>query len=251
MAIWRTKINAGAANGIKSNDVHRNTTQMDANMIKDTPWDAVAFGMFTGELTEYSEFALRTAVASPGHYTLKIDPLADSRLLHEYGFYYCDTQIEPWCSMAEFRPVAPHPEVAITREADLAELLASCHGTFVHGRFHRDFNLPRASADLRYDNWLRQLYDQRCVYGLLWNNELAGFIAFSGNSLVLHAVAETHRGRGLAKYWWSAVCAEMFAAGHGEIKSSISAANVAVLNLYASLGFRFRNPLDVYQRLVK
>jgi len=228
-----------------------NAIQMNATQIKDTPWDAAALGMFTGEIIEYSDSALRTAVARPGHYAVKIDPLVDSRLLHEYGFYYCDTQIEPWCGVADIRLSASHPEVTITRGANLSELLAICHGSFVHGRFHRDFNLPRASADLRYDNWLRQLYEQQCVYGLLWNNELAGFIAYSGNSLVLHALAETYRGRGLSKRWWSAVCAELFAAGHAEIRSSISASNVAVLNLYASLGFRFRKPLDVYHRLVK
>jgi hypothetical protein len=41
------------------------------------------------------------------------------------------------------------------------------------------------------------------------------------------------------------VSVEVLAAGHAEVKSSISAANVAVLNLYASLGFSFRHPLDV------
>lgn len=224
---------------------------MYTTRIKDTPWDAAAFGIYTGELIEYSEMALRAAAARPGHYTLKIDPLADSRLLHEHGFYYCDTQIEPWCGMANLLPSAPHPEATITREANLPELLAICHGSFEHGRFHRDFNLPRADADLRYDNWLRQLYEQQCVYGLLWNNVLVGFIAYTENSLVLHALAMTHRGKGLAKYWWSAVCTELFAAGHTEIKSSVSAANVAVVNLYASLGFRFRKPLDIYHRLVK
>jgi predicted GNAT family acetyltransferase len=88
------------------------------------------------------------------------------------------------------------------------------------------------------------------VYGVFWRDELAGFIAYSNNNLVLHAVVEGYRGKGLAKYWWSAVCAELFAAGHEEVKSSISAANVAVLNLYASLGFSFRNALDIYHRLV-
>lgn len=224
---------------------------MNASLIiNNTPWDAAAFDMFTGELTEYSETALRAAVARPGHYTLKVDPLADSRLLHQYGFYYCDTQLEPWCSRANLRLPAARPDVTIRRDVHLPELLAICHGSFLHGRFHRDFNLPRASADLRYDNWLRQLYEQHCVFGLFLDDELAGFIAYSGNSLVLHAVSEKYRGKGLAKYWWGAACAELFAAGHGEVKSSISAANVAVVNLYASLGFRFRNPVDVYHRLI-
>lgn len=219
--------------------------------IKETPWDATAFGIFTGELVEYSESALCAAVAHSGHYTLKVDPLADTYLLHEYGFYYCDTLIEPWCGMDNLCLSVSPPEATIIREVNLPKLLAICHGSFVHGRFHRDFNLPRAGADLRYVNWLRQLYEQQNVYGLLWNNELAGFIAYSGNGLVLHALDESYRGKGLAKYWWGAVCSELFSTGHREIKSSISASNVAVMNLYASLGFRFRNPVDVYHRMVK
>lgn len=225
--------------------------QMSDQLINATPWDTAAFGMFTGELTEYSVRALDAAMSRPGHYTLKVDPLADSRLLSEYGFYYCDTQIEPWCRKGDLRLPDVSPDAALRRDADLAALTAICHGAFAHGRFHRDFNLPGASADLRYDNWLRQLHQQRCVFGLFLGSELAGFIAYAGNSLVLHAISDTHRGRGLAKHWWAMACTELFAAGHEEITSSISAANVAVLNLYASLGFRFRHPVDVYHRLVR
>ena len=78
---------------------------------------------------------------------------------------------------------------------------------------------------------------------------LAGFIAYSGNNLVLHAVAERHRAQGRAKYWWSAMCGELLALGHEEVKSSISADNLAVLNLYVSLGFSFSHPQDIYHRM--
>lgn len=220
------------------------------NMIKDTHWDAAAFGMHAAEIVEYSEAALRQATQTPGHYTIKVDPLADKRLLHEHGFYYCDTLIEPYCT-AQSLKLVEHPDATISRQADRATLLAICHGAFTHGRFHRDFNLDKARADLRYGNWLRQLYENGAVYGLFWRGELAGFIAHTDNNLVLHAVDESHRGKGLAKYWWSAVSAEILAAGHAEVKSSISAANLATLNLYASLGFSFRRPLDVYHRLVE
>jgi hypothetical protein len=224
---------------------------MNNTLIKDTPWDAAAFDMYTGELAEYSESALRAAVARPGHYTLKIDPLADTGLLHQYGFYYCDTLIEPWCTQADLRMPSDQPDAIISRNANLSELLAICSASFLHGRFHRDYNLPHAKAELRYRNWLKQLYEQNSVFGLFLGNELAGFIAYSGNSLVLHAIAERFRGKGLAKYWWSRTCTELFASGHGELISSVSSANLAVVNLYASLGFRFRHPLDVYHCLVK
>ena len=79
---------------------------------------------------------------------------------------------------------------------------------------------------------------------------MAGFIGHDSSKLVLHAVAQQYRGKGYSKYWWSAVCSEILAAGHDEVKSSISAGNPAAVNLYASLGFSFRNSQDIYHRLV-
>ena len=217
-------------------------------LIKETPWDKAAFGIPTWELLEYSAAALHQAVQTPGHHTIKVYPMADKRLLHEHGFYYCDTLIEPHCTAQKLHRIT-HPDTTISQQVEWEKLLPICHGAFAHGRFHRDFNLDKARADLRYDNWLRQLYEKDAVFGLFWREKLAGFIAHSDNNLVLHAVAEQQRGKGLSKYWWSAVCAELLAAGNHEVKSSISAANLAVLNLYASLGFSFNHPTDVYHRM--
>lgn len=219
-------------------------------LIKPTPWDAAAFGMPTWELCEYSEAALQLAAQTAGHHTLKVDPLADKGLLHEYGFYYCDTLIEPHCSAARLRG-QQHPDATVSKALDAQQALLICHGAFEFGRFHRDFSLPKAAADLRYDNWLKQLLGAGQVYGLYWQRELAGFIGHSENNLLLHAVAEKYRGRGLTKYWWSAVCTELLGAGHDDVKSSISAGNLAVLNLYASLGFSFKHPQDIYHRMTR
>ena len=218
--------------------------------IKPTPWDTAALGMPAWELAEYSEEALRQAAQTTGHHTIRVDSLADNRLLHEYGFYYCDTLIEPYCNAARLRAVQ-HPEATISKVVDAEQALAICHGAFAHDRFHRDFNVPKAAADLRYDNWLKQLLEAQQVYGMYWQGVLAGFVGYSGNALVLHALSSQYSGRGLAKYWWSAVCTELLNAGCAEVKSSISAANMPVLNLYASLGFSFGNPVCIYHRLVQ
>ena len=218
-------------------------------LIKPTPWDTAAFGLPTWELPEYSEASLLKAVHTPGHHTIKVDPLEDKRLLHEYGFYYCDTLIEPHCNATRLR-TAQHPDATVSKAIDAGQALAIGHGAFEHGRFHRDFNLTKSAADLRYENWLKQLLEAQQVYGLYWLDTLAGFICYSGNNLVLHAVAEKYRGKGLSKYWWSEVCGNLFSNGHNEVKSSISTANLAVVNLYASLGFFFSNPQNIYHRLL-
>ncbi|MDH4233430.1 MAG: GNAT family N-acetyltransferase, partial [Nitrospirota bacterium] len=193
---------------------------------------------------------MEQVVRVPGHYTVKVDPLSSKKLLHAYGFYYCDTLIEPYCSRGNF-VFFQNDEAAISRTVALDDLTAICKNVFFHGRFHRDFNLDKKMADARYVNWLKELYRSGSVYALLYRSALEGFIGFSANKLVLHAIRKESQGKGLAKYLWSLVCKELFDHGHSELISSVSAANLPAINLYASLGFRFRNALDVYHGLVK
>lgn len=215
--------------------------------IRRVEWDSAAFGRDCYEITAPDESALREAAAQPGHYAVKVDPLADKAGLHRHGFYYVDTLLEPYCHHKHF---GGHRDARArcTRGEQFDDLLAICHGAFEHGRFHRDFNLPRASADLRYDNWLRQVHAAGDAWGLRYDSALAGFVAVMQNRLVLHAMAPAFRGRGLAKYLWTAVIDALFAQGHAEVSSSISASNIAAANLYQSLGFRWRHPVDVYHR---
>lgn len=216
--------------------------------IRRVEWDSAAFGRDCYEITALDESALRAATKHQGHYSIKVDPLVSKVLLHQYGFYYCDTLLEPHCTADRFTGHRD-PRATVSRDANLADLLAICRGAFEHGRFHRDFNLPKAQADLRYDNWLRQVHAAGGARGLYFDGELAGFMAIDGSRLVLHAMAEKFRGRGVAKFLWTAVCDELFAQGHAEVSSSISAANIAAANLYLTLGFRLRHPVDIYHRM--
>ncbi len=218
-------------------------------IIKTTPWDARALDIPTWELQEYSLAAIESALKLRGHFTIKVDPLANKDLLHEFGFYYCDTLIEPYCDLKRLR-TANHPDASISRDFDQKQLLSISDCAFVNGRFHRDFNVISSAAENRYKNWLQHLIHANQVYGLYWRNALAGFIGYYEGKLVLHAVAKAYRGKGISKFWWSTICSQILSEGKEEVSSSISASNIAALNLYSSLGFSFRNPLDVYHRLV-
>lgn len=218
------------------------------SLIERVPWDCAALGCEAYELKAAAPEAI-AQLRAPGHYTVKVDPLSDKRVLHEKGFYYCDTLVEPFCPATDFKPL-PHASASFCRDAPLEPLLAICRDSFEHGRFHRDFNVERARASLRYENWLGTLHAAGKVYCLLWQDELAGFIGHEGAKLVLHALGRRHRGRGIAKHLWSAVCTDLERSGAREISSSISVTNLPALNLYATLGFRFRNPLDVYHRMI-
>jgi len=223
---------------------------MSNSALRTTPWDSAAFGMNCFEIIEISEDLLAHAVTTPGHYSVKVDPLASKALLHKYGFYYTDTLIEPFCKssdVVEFK----NPDITIDNSVDINLLLPMCDESFLHGRFHRDFNLKSSKADLRYKQWLKQLASEGNVLGLFYRDELAGFIAHNKGDLLLHTIDAKFRGQGLAKYFWSTTCQKLADDGIQEIRSSISAGNLPVLNLYCSLGFRFSKAVDIYHRLTE
>lgn len=215
-----------------------------------TPWDKKVYGFDTWEVVTPTEEVLSGLAAHSGHYTIKVDPLSSTERLHRHGFYYCDTLLEPFAERNRF-VAFHHEQVGIDLTPQKDDVLKISHGGFRHGRFHRDFNIDPVLADRRYDQWASQLCDEKNVFGLTFAGDLAAFFGFRENKIVLHAVAERFQGKGLAKYLWSRACRELFDRGHGELTCSVSAANLAIVNLYASLGFRFRKPVDYYHRLVR
>ncbi|SDJ02789.1 GNAT family N-acetyltransferase [Alteribacillus bidgolensis] len=221
---------------------------MRQEIIRETPWDKPALKLDTYELLEYSEEALQKSDHLKGHFTIKVDPLESKQLLHTYGFYYTDTLLTPVCKKERFTPFVDK-KLTLLSDVKREEIIAISKGAYDHGRFHRDFKLEKSGADQRYDNWLNQLYDEGNVWGLLYEDELAGFFAFSENQVLLQAFKPEYQGRGLAKYFWSRAVRSLFEEGHVEIKTSISAANLAMVNLTASLGFKFADAVDVYHKL--
>jgi len=220
-----------------------------SSAVRPVPWDSAAFGFDVFEVVEPTP-AVLASLRAPGHYTVKLDPLASKESLQAHGFHYCDTLIDPFCAAAAFVP-RPHPSAACRRGGPLEPLEAMSRDAFAHGRFHRDFEVAHELAERRYANWLRTLHREGKVLTLDWDGAPAGFIAHEGTKLVLHAMDRAWRGRGIAKHLWSAACALLVREGAAEVSSTVSAANLAVVNLYASLGFRFRNPLDVYHRRIR
>jgi len=214
------------------------------------PWDTEVFKLDASEIHLVSEQVMKQICNKEGHYTVKVDPLASKEILHKYGFYYCDTLIEPYCNKDCFH-FFKHDSVSISKCSSFDGFAGMIQGAFVYDRFHRDFNIDRDLADLRYKCWLRNLFDKGNVFSLMINQRSVGFFAYSENRIVLHAISEKFRKKGLAKYLWSIACHELFSKGYQELVSSISISNMPILNLYSSLGFKFRNPKDVYHKYIK
>lgn len=217
------------------------------------PWDSAALGCEVWEIRPAEPAALDQALGlarKPGLYSVRVDPRADKAPLHRHGFYYCDTQIETSCAAERFRHAA-HASVGIGVAEDIEALVDIGRDAFTHSHFHRDFNVDKAGADRRFENWLRQLHADGKVYRMTWDESLAGFLAHAGGGkLALYATAKPHRGRSRSQFLFGAGCAEILRQGAKELVSPFSACNLPIANIHATLGFTALKAVDIYHRVI-
>jgi len=218
------------------------------NLLKQTPWDKRTFKIETYELISSHEEALKESDKYEGHFTLKVDPLENPKKIIEHGFYYMDSLIEPVCKKEDFRFVE-REGIEISQDYNKKEILKIAEEAFIHGRFHRDFHVPNKLADIRYMRWVEDLMEENNLFSLLFDGEIAGFYGFKKDKVLLLGIKKEFQGKGLAKPFTSMGCQKQFENGFSTLFTSISAANVASLNLFYSLGFKLKKTLDVYHKL--
>ncbi|WP_240452272.1 N-acetyltransferase [Virgibacillus sp. YIM 98842] len=217
--------------------------------LRPTPWDKRNFHVETYELAEAGVQALQATNETEGHFTLKVDPSANTEQLNKYGFYYVDTLIEPACRRENLH-IFNKEDIQLSADFDRDEVLEIAKESFKGGRFHRDFNIPDFMADQRYMNWVSDLIIKDMIVGLYFQGELAGFYGYANNKVLLLAIKKEFRQEGLAKPFTSHAVWEQFEQGEYEmLTTSISASNMKSLNLFLSLGFRPQGAVDVYHKL--
>lgn len=115
--------------------------------------------------------------------------------------------------------------------------------SFEDDRFHVDVNCSAEIADKRFAYWVEDLIDNEHVsFDLMYiQDELAGFMARKKNDLILAGFSKTYRAAGLGEFLWLTSCSIIKNLSHKTAETLISINNIAVLNLYSRLGFRFKN----------
>ncbi|GEN87332.1 GNAT family N-acetyltransferase [Oceanobacillus sp. FSL W8-0428] len=217
--------------------------------LEPTPWDSRNFPLATYQLTEYNEDALRESADVEGHFTVKVDPLADKALLHKYGFYYADTLMEPYCYRDKFLKERAG-DVSFHENYNADDILAIAEEAFQGGRYHRDFQVPNEMADLRYRNWVKDLIEQKLILAYKQEGRVEGFFAYQEENILLLAMHKDIRGQGFASPFAAACVKEQFErTGKEQLITSISPSNPASLNVFIGLGFRLRAGKDIYHKV--
>lgn len=229
----------------------------------EAPWDEAVCGFPVFQITEmrlgsgdplpcFTAFEAARQARGVGLVSCRLphERLAESMLLESRGFRVIEMVYRPRLALCVGR--APEVDLLQVREgseADLPELLAIAGSAFRNERFRVDPRLAPEISDRRYQNWVRSsLGHARQRLRVLWDGPQR--VAFFVIELLddgccywhLNAVAPALHGRGYGRRAWLSMLADAAAMGAVAVQSSIVARNAPVLNLYASLGFRFDAP---------
>lgn len=229
-----------------------------------TPWDTDCFGFAVAQV---DTFVLRGTATSEAlaplldwfdrhairfaSCRLPSASLGESMLLEACGFRYLETALHPHADLSGF--AIHEPDTLVIMEAgdeDMNEMEAIAASVFDHGRIHADPRLGPELGNRRYARWVSNYrsYAGQVLLKVLDNEGaiIALFITQDGpdRSIYWHltAIAPGHQGKGYGTRVWKAMLAKHAKDGVRTIRTTITATNINVLNLYAKLGFRFSAP---------
>lgn len=234
-----------------------------------TAWDAECFGFGVAQIDvlECHRSGLGVAVLRPFYAWLSqndirlvscrlpYDRLHESMLLEAGGFRFIETVLHPYLDLPEARYRDQDTlAIALAGEADVPALEAIAARAFVHGRIHADPRLGAELGDRRYGRWVRSSLahpTQRLLKIADTDGAIVGlFIVEPGSdqSVYWHltAIAPGFQGRGYGWRAWRAMLVRHAGEGMRSVRTTITAGNVPVLNLYSRLGFRFLPPENTF-----
>ena len=139
--------------------------------------------------------------------------------------------------------------VAEAHASEEGQIAAIAGEIFEAGRFHADPLIDPAIGDLRYRKWVSNAFRNPAqrVLRCSESGRLAAFFVVESPepdrrfwSLV--GMGPGLAGKGLGARMWRAMLRRHRDEGASKVSTSISSHNVAVMNLYVKLGFRFPSP---------
>lgn len=192
--------------------------------------------------------------------------MAAQLVIAKHGFHYIETALTPTCRLSKnlllenFRSNRAEllPRKFLTAALQVCTLQpgdSECHEqikriaaeSFVSDRFHIDPHCLNHLADRRYVLWVTDLLQSDACFHLLYNHDqLIGFLVRAGSRLLLAGFARTYAMSGLGEYFWLSVLNSMAAEGIELVTTQISTNNLPVLNMYARLGFKFRDAVSLF-----
>jgi RimJ/RimL family protein N-acetyltransferase len=178
--------------------------------------------------------------------------------LEAHGFRFVETVYTPRLDALAGIGQPRHPiQVSEATVDDMAAIEAIAAAAFTTGRYLLDHRLAPDVNGRRYVTWVRSAAGSsgQTVLKAELDGELVGFFVIEerpdhGVYWHLTAMAPTAQGRGIGRSVWETMLQRHGRDGHRWVETTISGHNLAVMNLYARLGFRFSGARLTFHRLV-
>jgi len=228
------------------------------------PWDSDIFGFPVAQIAEIrvvdpaqARADLQSFLAWLERERIRLascrvpfDRLRETMLLEQAGFRFVEMVLHPHLAQLQAYPCGSQGLlVERATDNDLPAIEAIASDAFGYERFHADPRLDRVLADKRYLIWVRtsHAHPSQRLYKISDGDELVAFFVTESKPdglsyWHLTAVAPAFQGRGYGKRVWHEMLYFHQREGMHRVATTIAGGNVPVLNLYASLGFRFHPP---------
>jgi len=137
-------------------------------------------------------------------------------------------------------------ELTTACESDFPQIEEIAETAFNFGRFHEDPLIPGNEAALRYRYWIGEMRQQGCQF-LVYRSgsKVISFMSYrlSGNTAELILGGSRQDQGFISVLFWPAVFKYLKEQSVHKVQTVISAANLGVMNLYISFGFRVERTL--------
>lgn len=180
-----------------------------------------------------------------------VEQVSESMLLERHGFRHIEVVLHPelrFGGPAE-QPPPSSCESRLATQDDIADLERIAETAFVNERFYVDPRIERSIAASRYVGWMKSAltHDSQRLHVILYQGQVVGFFVIERRAdgvcyWHLNAISPDWHGRGIGRAAWQRMVDVARADGCVAVQTCIAVRNVKVMNLYASLGFRFMNP---------
>jgi RimJ/RimL family protein N-acetyltransferase len=228
------------------------------------PWDTAIFGYPVAQIDTLDLFdeshetdKLSSFFAWCQAHEIKLvscrlphEKLRESIYLESKGFRFIEMVLHPvMTNLKEFKFEGNNLSLERANSADIPMIRNIAGRAFHNERYHVDPRLNRSLADLRYQVWVDNAVknSQQEILVLREGKTVIGFFIWErqdSNAAYWHltAINPDYQGQGYGRKAWQSILNYHYSQGVSQVKTTISARNFAVLNLYASLGFRFEPP---------
>lgn len=195
-----------------------------------------------------------------------------AQVLEASGFYFVEATLSPSVALSKYAalerfeadPSAVLPErckttalevvaVSLSDGPTVAAIGKIASESFVDDRFHVDHNCDPETANRRYALWVDDLVRDASVrfHVLRVREQPIAFMASKAGDLLLAGFARQDANRGLGEFLWLRVLQDLRREGVSRVRTVISVNNTSALNLYARLGFKFRDPRSTFHLWIR